>query len=194
MRGNKMTKLQRRLVEEYVIDLNGAQAAKRAGYARRPGGLARLLRRPDIAAAIAEAIETRAVRARLSADRVLQEYARIAFADIRRIADFGSGELKVRQGAELSDDDAAAIAEVTPAGRNGGVRVKLHDKKAALDAIARHLGLFGPPGIRQHPPGTPPPKDETLAAQDARAILSERLARLAANGSGGGNGSNGGGA
>lgn len=200
MRRKTMTPRERRLIEEYLVDLNANQAAKRAGYAKRPHDLSQRLKRPDIAAAIEAGIAARRLRTQLTADRVLQEYARIAFADIRRIADFGSGYLKVRDESEMSDDDAAAIAQVTPAtGGKGGVRVKLYDKKAALDAIARHLGLFSAPRARyQQPPGTPPLNDDRLAARQARAILRARLAKLVGNGSGnggngGGNGSSGGG-
>jgi hypothetical protein len=55
--------------------------------------------------------------------------------------------------------------------------VKLYDKKAALDAIARRLGMFVRLPRRQ--------KDDapTDLAEDAREVLARRLARLAAGGS-----------
>ncbi len=185
-----MTQKERRFVAEYLVDLNATKAAKRAGYETSRYAASRLARRADVAAAIADAIAARRLRAQLTADRVLQEYARIAFADIRRIADFGSGHLKVHDGSLMEDDDAAAIAQVTPAaGGKGGVRVKLYDKKSALDAIARHLGLFGAPRTHgQQPPGVTTLVDPRLAAQQARLILRERLAKLVANGNDSGNG------
>lgn len=196
-----LTARERRFVEEYLVDLNARQAMRRAGYAPSTNQT-EVMNRPPVAAAIEEGIAARRRRTLLTADRVLQEYARIAFADIRRIADFGSGHLKVRDHGEMSDDDAAAIAQVTPAPGGKGVRVKLYDKKAALDAIARHLGLFARPNAHQQLHGMPPLGDARLAAQDARAILRERLARLAGeaedagdapdgNGSAPGNGSDG---
>lgn len=108
---------------------------------------------------------------------MLQEYARIAFADLRRVADWGPDGLVLKTPEMLSDADAAAISEITPtAGGNGNYRVKLYDKKAALDAIARHLGMF------VQPPGRPQDGAPANLAEDAREVLARRLARLAAGG------------
>lgn len=75
-----MTAKQRRFVAEYVIDLNAAAAARRAGYpektARQVG--AENLTKPDIRAAIAEAQVTRAERTAITADDVLRGLKREA--------------------------------------------------------------------------------------------------------------------
>jgi len=42
---------------------------------------------------------------------------------------------------QIDDDTAAAIAEISQTDK-GGLKVKLHDKRAALVDIGRHLGLF----------------------------------------------------
>ena len=42
---------------------------------------------------------------------------------------------------KLSDEAAAAVAEVSQT-VNGALRVKLHDKHAALVSIGKHLGMF----------------------------------------------------
>jgi hypothetical protein len=42
---------------------------------------------------------------------------------------------------KISDEAAAAVAEVSQT-VNGALRVKLHDKHAALVSLGRHLGLF----------------------------------------------------
>jgi hypothetical protein len=113
----------------------------------------------------------------VTSERVLQEYARIAFADLRRVADWGPDGLVLKTPEALSDADAAAISEITAGAVSGSYRVKLYDKKAALDAIARHLGMFVRPPRRQED-GTP-----ADLAEDAREVLARRLARLAAGGS-----------
>jgi phage-related tail protein len=41
----------------------------------------------------------------------------------------------------MSDEAAAAVAEVSRTA-NGALRVKLHDKHAALVSIGRYLGMF----------------------------------------------------
>jgi phage terminase small subunit len=42
---------------------------------------------------------------------------------------------------EISDEAAAAVAEVSQT-VNGALRVKMHDKHAALVSLGRHLGFF----------------------------------------------------
>lgn len=107
---------------------------------------------------------------------MLEEYAHIALADVTHIVSWDpNGELRVRPLEELSPDDRAAIAEISTAGTSGGeLRVKLYDKKAALDALARHFGLFplAPKRLEKEP--EPDPEEDPLEE------LERRLARLAA--------------
>lgn len=122
-----------------------------------------------------EEVAARAARLGITAERVLEEYARIAFADLRHIVEWSKdGGLVVKAPNDLTDADAAAISEIVAGAAAGTYRVKLYDKKAALDAIARHLGMF---------PATPRRREEdapTDPAEDAREVLARRLARLAA--------------
>jgi phage terminase small subunit len=136
----------RRFVEEYLVDLNATQAAIRAGYAPRSAAKrgAILLGDPQIREAVAAAIHQRSERTGITQDQVLREYARLAFSDLRQVAIWGPDGLRVLPSAALDDDSSAALAEVheTRTSAGGTVRVKLHEKKGALDALARHLGLF----------------------------------------------------
>jgi phage terminase small subunit len=123
-----------------------------------------------------EDVVARAARLGISVERVLREYARIAFADLRHIAEWDADGLHVREG--LSKADAAPISEIsTGSSGKGPVRVKLYDKKAALDAIGRHLGMFPPPPKRQE---EKPEEGSVDPAEDAREVLKRRVARLAA--------------
>jgi phage terminase small subunit len=60
-------------VQEFIIDLNGTQAAIRAGYSAKTAGQAasRLLKDVKITAAIQEAMNKRASRVEIDADYVL---------------------------------------------------------------------------------------------------------------------------
>ena len=122
-----------------------------------------------------EDVAARAKRLGVTIDRVLREYAHIAFADLRNIVELDTdGVLHVKD--HLTKANAAAIAEIgTGAAGKGPVRVKLYDKKAALDAIARHLGMFMPPERHDDTmgPGAGP------SAEDVREELARRLDRLA---------------
>jgi len=163
-----LTPRQQRFVDEYLIDLDAAHAAMRAHYAY--GSASTLLRRPHVAAAVKRAMAKRAQRTRVSADQVLREYARIAFTDIRRFTDWGPEGVRVRPPGELSDDDAAAVAEISVAKGAAGSKVKLHDKERALFALAKHLGLFEK---YSRPPGNP--EFRLKAAESARAKLRARI-------------------
>lgn len=148
---DKLTPKQQAFVNEYLIDLNATQAAIRAGYSEKTAGKIgqENLTKPDIAKVIAEAMESRSQRTEITADRVLQELAKIGFSDIRKLfSDFGT-LLPVN---ELDDDAAASLSsiEITTRKARGGdddeveevAKVKLWDKRAALVDIGKHLGMF----------------------------------------------------
>src|SRR5271166_5586839 len=66
----KLTPKQARFVQEYLIDLNAAQAAIRAGYSAKTARVIghENLTKPDIAAAIEKAKAKRAERTELTSD------------------------------------------------------------------------------------------------------------------------------
>lgn len=142
----ELTPRQRRFVDEYLIDLNATAAARRAGYAEKWAGSQgfQLLQKPHVAAAIAAAKSDRSARTRVTQDMVIAEYACLAFADIRAFVDWGPDGVALKSSDALDDEQARCIAEVTETRtqHGGSRRVKLHDKKGALDALARHLGMF----------------------------------------------------
>lgn len=75
-----MTPKQRRFVEEYLVDLDAAAAARRAGYSERTArqiGYENLTK-PDVAAAIAAARAERAARTELTQDMVVKGLLREA--------------------------------------------------------------------------------------------------------------------
>jgi Terminase small subunit len=124
-----------------MIFLGGARFAHYCGTARK--------KRRYCRAGAAEAFEPdeemaeQAARLRVTPRRVLEEFARIAFADLHRFADGGLAGVVLKAPDDLTEADAAAISEITTVGAGSSrFRVKLCDKKAALYAIARHLGKF----------------------------------------------------
>lgn len=137
-----MTKKQKRFVEEYLIDLNATQAAIRAGYS--PATAKEIgcenLTKPNIAAAISQAMAERSKRTGINQDRVLQELARIGFAKITDVVDPETAKIK----PDASDDDLACIQSIKIKPNEFGTEreVKLYDKKSALVDLGKHLGLF----------------------------------------------------
>jgi phage terminase small subunit len=135
-----LTPRQAFFVEHYLIDLNGKEAAIRAGYVPRAATVraAKLLRRPAVRQAVATAMAARAARSGITAERVIAEYARIAFSDWRRFADWGPEHVRFAAAGALGDDERVAIAELVEA--SGRLkRVRLFDKQAALDSLSRIL-------------------------------------------------------
>jgi phage terminase small subunit len=175
--GADLTPRQRRFVEEYLVDLNGKEAAIRAGYSPRNAAAqgSILVRKPRVAAALAEAQAARAERTMVTADKVVTELAKVAFGDPRRLVSWGPEGIVLRESAELSEAEAALVSEIwesrTAAG--GTRKVKLHGKVPALLALAKHLGLFAP-GVAAG--GAEP---EATDPEDARDRLARRLAGLA---------------
>lgn len=137
---------QRRFVEEYLIDLNATQAAIRAGYSKKTASIGGfdLLRNPKIAAAIEKRQQARAVRTEITQDRVLRELARVAFSDQRRLVEWSSKGVTMRDSSTISDDDAATVSEVSESvtATGGTTKIKVHDKMRALELIGRHLRMF----------------------------------------------------
>lgn len=139
-----MTPKQQIFVSEYLIDLNATKAAERAGYAKSYARRASydLLRKPAVAAAVAAGMAARARRTEIDADRVLREYANLAFVDIRRLVKQSKdGGIELRALWEIPDADAAAITHLWQTSRGNGLRIRLSDKCGALDAMGRHLGI-----------------------------------------------------
>lgn len=139
---------QQRFVEEYLVDLNATQAALRANYSPKTAAFigAENLRKPQIQHAIQAAQAARARRTEITQDRVLKEYARLAFLDPRKFYD-AQGNLKPIH--ELDDDTAAALAsiEITLTSSDDEAmiflkKIKTWNKNKALQDVARHLGLF----------------------------------------------------
>lgn len=174
-----LTPKQKRFVEEYLVDLNATQAATRAGYsgktARQMG--AENLSKPDIQAALRDAMEARSRRTEVTADAVISELAAIAFANMSDYLDWGPNGVALRGKAELTRNQCAALAEISETLTKSGAtrRIKLYDKISALEKLGRHLGLFRD---SQDPSAKKDEPAETSFAQeffDRIALVSERM-------------------
>lgn len=167
-----LTDKQQRFVEEYLVDLNATQAAIRAGYSAATAGAIghENLSKPEIADALASAKAERSMRTEITADQVLRELARVGFATLSDVTDWGIKEVAFGyddDGKKLRPEDigdAAAVQYVeapfvTPINRDDlppevraavsevslgrdGFKIKMHDKNGALLQLGRHLGMF----------------------------------------------------
>ncbi len=146
-----LTHKQRAFVNEYLVDLNATQAAIRAGYSRRTARQAGAenLSKPVIVAEIERAMEARAERTRVDADKVVTELARLAFTDMRNFVRWGTdGVLEFVPSDDLTEDDASAVTEVklSPGQYGTTMQIKLGHKDSALRMLAEHTGVVGKQG------------------------------------------------
>lgn len=143
---------QSRFVNEYLIDLNATQAAIRAGYSKKTAYSIgqENLRKPEIQAAVQAAMEERSKATNITKERVLQEYAKLAFFDARKLFEKDGKPIDI---TNLDDDTAAALVglDVQDVYEFDGdkkkfvgylKKYKLADKLGALNSIAKHLGMF----------------------------------------------------
>lgn len=136
----------------------------------------KLLTEPKVQARIKEIQEAAAKRAGITVENVLLELKKIGFADIRKAVRWSNterdatgvdpddpqgegGQIRIENevllvpSAELDEETAAAIAEVSQ-GRSG-LKIKFHDKRAALVDMGRHLGMFTDKVEHSGPDGGP---------------------------------------
>lgn len=148
-RPDVLTERQRKFCEEYMIDLNGKQAAIRAGYSEKSSALhaTALLRMPKVAEELKRLMDARAQRTEVSQDRVLLEIARLAFNDPRKAFDDSGNILPIK---EWPDEVAAAVSSIEILETKSGdetlfvqtKKIKFWDKSKNLDLAARHLGML----------------------------------------------------
>ena len=141
----KLTEKQKRFVEEYLIDLNGTQAAIRAGYSAKTANeqASRMLANVSIQQAISEKMAERSKRTGVNQDRVVQELAKIAFLKMTDVVDH-NGKIK----DDASEDDLSCIESIkykhsdTDTGSSTEREVKTASKLKALELLGKHLGMW----------------------------------------------------
>lgn len=143
-----LTAKKEQFCQEFIKDLNGSEAAKRAGYsAKNYSALgARNLRCPVIQKRIAVLQKDRFARHRITQDQVLNESANIAFNDPRKLFN-EDGHLKAI--TEWTREEAACVSSIKVAKIDTGGEVKtavtdirFWDKGRQIEVLCKHLGLL----------------------------------------------------
>lgn len=182
---DNLTVKQEKFAQRYVETGNASEAYRLSYDATSMSDEAisveasRLQNNPKVSLRVDELQELARKRHEVTVDRVIAEYAKIAFLDIRKAFD-DNGNLKPIH--EIDDDTAAAIAGIESEAvfeGNGRDRervgtlkkIRLVDKKGALDSIARHLGMFVDKTEVTGKDGGP------VELTDAKADLLRRIAR-----------------
>lgn len=151
----EITPKQERFCNEYLIDLNGTQAAIRAGYSPKTANeqAVRLLAKVSVKNFLQIKQNQLANKTQITLEMVLEGYRRLAFYDARKFYD-EEGNLK--QITDLDDETAFALAGFEVMEEKGGngegqqvllgytKKIKMSDRKGALDSICKVLGYNAP--------------------------------------------------
>jgi phage terminase small subunit len=146
MSNEKLTDKQRRFCEEYVVDWNGTRAAIAAGYSEKTAYAiaGQNLRKLELKAYIEEIKNDLSRLSGVTALRNIKELAKVAYTNV---SDFKEDWFKFKRFEDLTEDQKAAIAEITHSELNIGEdmvkvveKLKVHDK---LKAIAMLNKMFG---------------------------------------------------
>lgn len=130
------------LVWEYVKDFNQSAAVVRAGYKPEwaKSNTARIFRRPNVQAAIDEALVYRQKTCMGHADMVIGSLVAIVDSSLGDFVTWDERTIKLRKAEDIPPEKVRYLShlETTP---QGGVSIKLVDKMPALDKLMIHFGL-----------------------------------------------------
>lgn len=144
MKPQNLTAKELMFCNEYLIDLNGAKAAIRAGYSdltakEQAYGL---MQKKKIIDKIAELNKERMERVKADGDFVIKEFLNIANDDIANYMTLTAGKngkLTVKW-KDLSKLDTKNIAELSQ--DKNGFKFKRYNRDTALIQLGRHFGVF----------------------------------------------------
>lgn len=159
--GHDLTIQESLFVRSYLIDMNKVAAMRRLNYTDPPAVLNRIadryLAQPEVQGAI-ESLSLRLMKKlEITAERVAQTWAEIAFFDPREVMEFDGSNMRMLHSRYWRDHHVAAIQSIK-VGEKGGVEVKFNDKAKALEMLGKHLAMIKDEG-----------RDMTLEAARAAA-------------------------
>jgi phage terminase small subunit len=183
--GSTLTDKEKMFCAEYIIDLDATNAAIRAGYSEDSASSIayHLKQRPAVEAYIHQLLDEKMLRLRITADDVLLELAKIAFAEITdnmendepeeanaAVHEIPKPDESQQSEPTLKPDEtgapkytAASMCRVTHTNPVTGTRTitwfNLQAKIAALKILAKYLGLFEKPEYQMEAPLIIEPRD-----------------------------------
>lgn len=166
-----LTGKQRAFVEHWLANgFNGRRAAVAAGYA--PGSADVEASRQLANAKVAAAIELALGEVGVARQWVLMEIAAIARGVAIDVVEWNATGVKVKPSSELTRDEAALVESIEQEATEFGprVKVKLRDKLAALNSLAKALGLHRGGEMKLAINSGGAPVQVNLTAEDAAVL------------------------
>jgi phage terminase small subunit len=161
----KLTEKQIRFCEEYLIDLNGKQAAIRAGYSKKsaPEIACENLMKPNVKKFIMKLKKRISAKAILTAQETLEEASIVARSSIENYIDIDelTGVIRAKGFKEMPKDSIRALQSVeenraikeSSDGEDvvvyDKVKFKTHPKMRAIEFLGKYHGLGEDKGQRQ---------------------------------------------
>ncbi len=148
-----LTAKQQEFVDQYLVDLSATQAAIRAGYSAKTAGAIghRLLKKVEIAAAIAAAKTVRATKTGIDSEWVLRRLGEQAEADMADLYDEDGNLRHPKEWPEVWRKGLVAGVEsfMVPKGQDGEGKpiyaevrkVKLSDRTRTIELIGKHVNV-----------------------------------------------------
>lgn len=136
-----------RFVDELLADakLNQTKAAIRAGCSKTSAASTanEWLKRDDVRAAIVERQTDRKTRTEVRQDAIIDELARLAYADFRDLVSWEETGKPTLTASRNLGPEARAI-KALKISRNGDLTLQMHDKKPFFQMLLDHLGKDAP--------------------------------------------------
>lgn len=163
-------------------DATGAylEAYPKCGAKAAESSASRMLRNAKVSAYLATVQAKASKRNQITADQVLAELGKVAFANMADYAEWGPGGVMLKASEDMTQDTLAAVSEVTETvTKDGGsVRFKLHDKLGALEKIGKHFGMFTDRRAEEH--GGEPEEAQTPERAARLWAMLQRIKSVAA--------------
>ena len=141
----KLTPKQKLFCKYYLISLNATDAAIKAGYSKKTANRigTENLSKPVIREYLESQMKKREEKLDITADKVINEIAKLAFANTTDILEITDHGVVIKDLTKLDTSCISSAEEVfDKEGMRLGVKIKLHDKTKNLELLGRHLGLF----------------------------------------------------
>lgn len=140
----KITRKQAKFCHQYIIDLNGKQAAIRAGYSAKTAEFqaSRLLSKDKVKTYLTKLQAKSRELSDITKQEVLNELGAILRAKITDFLTFDGTSIKFKSFEELSEQQIKAIESISK-DRFGQIELKLHGKNWSVERVCKILGFDG---------------------------------------------------
>ena len=156
-KSKKLTSRQEQFCQEYLIDLNGTQAAIRAGYSEKTANeiASENLAKPNIQARVAELKAKRLKRVENEQDSVLKELLNWFYSDVTEFMQLKPEDVKKLDPSlrrlitgfknvqkTTKDDDGNVVVEDL-------IELRFVSKEKAAEFITKHIGFYELDNLQQ---------------------------------------------